>query len=51
MNTLEDISHQLKTPLTALMITNDILVNNDLTEEERIQFLKKETKDGKIKNA
>lgn len=45
MNTLEDISHQLKTPLTALMITNDILVNNDLTEEERIQFLKKETKE------
>ncbi len=25
MTTLEDISHQLKTPLTALMITNDIL--------------------------
>lgn len=45
MNTLEDISHQLKTPLTALMITNDILVNNDLTKEERNSFLEKETKE------
>ena len=45
MNTLEDISHQLKTPLTALMITNDILVNSELTEEERANFLKKETKE------
>lgn len=45
MNTLEDISHQLKTPLTALMITNDILVNNDLTEEEQKSFLEKETKE------
>ena len=45
MNTLEDISHQLKTPLTALMITNDILMNHDLTEEERLDFLKKESKE------
>ena len=45
MNTLEDISHQLKTPLTALMITNDILAHNDITEEERMSFLKKETKE------
>lgn len=45
MNTLEDISHQLKTPLTALMITNDILMNHDLTEEERLDFLRKESKE------
>ena len=45
MNTLEDISHQLKTPLTALMITNDILVNNDLSEEERDKFLQRETRE------
>ena len=45
MNTLEDISHQLKTPLTALMITNDILVNNDLTPTESKDFLSKETKE------
>ena len=45
MNTLEDISHQLKTPLTALMITNDILMSHDLTEEERLDFLRKESKE------
>lgn len=45
MNTLEDISHQLKTPLTALMITNDILVNNDLSKEERKEFLMREAKE------
>ena len=45
MNTLEDISHQLKTPLTALMITNDIMIHNDLTEEERHSFLEKEAKE------
>lgn len=45
MKTLEDIAHQLKTPLTALMLTNDILANNDLTEEERSNFLRKESKE------
>jgi len=45
MTTLEDISHQLKTPLTALMITNDILKSNNLTKEEYIEFLNKETKE------
>ena len=30
MNTLEDISHQLKTPLTALMVTNDILKDSKI---------------------
>jgi len=42
MNTLEDISHQLKTPLTALMVTNDILKNNKLTKKEQIEFLDKQ---------
>lgn len=45
VTTLEDISHQLKTPLTALMLTNDILKNNDLTQEEREKFLNKQTKE------
>ncbi len=45
MNTLEDISHQLKTPLTALMVTNDILKSTDLTVPERQTFLNKETKE------
>lgn len=45
MNTLEDISHQLKTPLTALMLTNDILKSRDLTESEYQEFLTKETKE------
>ena len=45
MNTLEDISHQLKTPLTALMLTNDILKSNDLSKEELNKFLNKETKE------
>lgn len=42
---LEDITHQLKTPLTALMVTNDILKNNNLTVEERSNFLNKQTKE------
>ena len=45
MNTLEDISHQLKTPLTALMVTNDILKDSSLTKKEREEFLNKETKE------
>ncbi len=45
MNTLEDISHQLKTPLTALMVTNDILKNNKLTLKEQKEFLNKEAKE------
>lgn len=45
MNTLEDISHQLKTPLTALMVTNDILKDNNLTKKEQTEFLNKQTKE------
>lgn len=44
-NTLEDISHQLKTPLTALTIMNDILRNNELTMEEKKDFLLKQEKE------
>lgn len=42
---LEDISHQLKTPLTALIVTNDILSTNELTTSERNNFLNKQTKE------
>lgn len=42
---LEDVSHQLKTPLTALIVTNDILSTNDLTKAERNSFLNKQTKE------
>lgn len=45
MNTLEDISHQLKTPLTALMVTSDILKDNNLTKKEQSEFLNKQTKE------
>lgn len=45
MNTLEDISHQLKTPLTALMVTNDILKDNNLTKKEQTEFLNKQAKE------
>ncbi len=45
MNTLEDISHQLKTPLTALMVTNDILKDSKITKKEQIDFLNKQTKE------
>lgn len=45
MNTLEDISHQLKTPLTALNILNDILKDHELTVEERKDFLNKQERE------
>lgn len=45
MHTLEDISHQLKTPLTALIVTNDILKDNNLTKKEQTEFLNKQTKE------
>lgn len=34
-----DISHQLKTPLASLKMCNSILLEDDLTKEERIEFL------------
>lgn len=40
-NMISDISHQMKTPLSSLSIFNDILLDSDIGEEERIDFLKK----------
>lgn len=34
-----DISHQLKTPLASLEMSNSILLNEELTDEERREFL------------
>lgn len=40
--TLSDISHQLKTPLTSMYVINDLfLENSDMTEEVRREFLLK----------
>lgn len=40
-NMISDISHQMKTPLSSLSIFNDILLDSDIGEEERVDFLKK----------
>lgn len=37
-NSLSNISHQLKTPVTALLMMADLLQQPDLPEEKRIQF-------------
>ena len=39
-NTISDISHQLKTPITALIILNDLMYE-DLPTETKIEFLDK----------
>lgn len=39
--TLADISHQIKTPLTSMYVINDILSNNDLDKKSQIEFLNK----------
>ena len=36
---LSDISHQLKTPLSSLMVFNDILSEKDLSRNQQIDFL------------
>jgi signal transduction histidine kinase len=36
---LSDISHQLKTPLSSMIIYNDIMINKDLTKEQSQKFL------------
>lgn len=38
-NNLADISHQLKTPLTSMLLMSDLLENEELSNEERNQFL------------
>lgn len=37
---LSDISHQLKTPLSSMIIYNDIMQNKDLSKEQSQKFLK-----------
>ena len=36
---LSDISHQLKTPLASMVVYNDIMLNKELTTEQRQTFL------------
>lgn len=36
---LSDISHQLKTPLSSMIVYNDILLSKDLSKEQRETFL------------
>lgn len=38
-NNLADISHQLKTPLTSMLIMSDLLQNEDLSREDQKKFL------------
>ncbi|MGN1343065.1 MAG: sensor histidine kinase [Traorella sp.] len=38
-NNLADISHQLKTPLTSMLIMSDLLENEDLSKEDQRRFL------------
>lgn len=37
-NALSDISHQLKTPLTSMLMMTDLLCDNELPEEKRREF-------------
>lgn len=38
---MSDISHQLKTPLSSLIVYNDIMLNKELLPEQRAAFLEK----------
>lgn len=38
-NNLADISHQLKTPLTSMLIMSDLLENDTLSKEDQTKFL------------
>ena len=40
-NSLADISHQLKTPLTSLFVMADLLSKDNFTKEERTGFIKR----------
>ncbi|WP_282804326.1 sensor histidine kinase [Clostridium tetani] len=44
VNLLSDISHQLKTPITSLIIYNDILLNRNIDEIKRREFLENSSK-------
>lgn len=39
-NNLADISHQLKTPLTSIMLMTDTLLLENVSDEKRIEYLK-----------
>lgn len=39
VNLLSDISHQLKTPLSSMIVYNDIMLKKDLSKEQREVFL------------
>lgn len=39
-NTLSDISHQLKTPLTSMMVSCDILAQEQLPQDKQQEFIK-----------
>ena len=39
-NAISDISHQLKTPLTSMMVMSDLLSDADLSESKRKEFTK-----------
>ncbi|MCY6958318.1 sensor histidine kinase [Clostridium brassicae] len=41
---LSDISHQLKTPISSLIIYNDILLNRKINEDKRKEFLENSRK-------
>ncbi|MDI6618619.1 MAG: HAMP domain-containing sensor histidine kinase [Clostridiales bacterium] len=40
-NSLSDISHQLKTPLTSMFVMTDLLCDGDLTYKKRTEFTRK----------
>ena len=40
-DTLSDISHQLKTPLTSMYVINEVLYDNEIKEEKRKELLLK----------
>ena len=42
---INDLSHQIKTPITSLKLANNFLKGNDLTEEEREEFINTSCKD------
>jgi len=44
VNLLSDISHQLKTPLSSMIVYNDIMLSKDLPREQQLPFLESNQK-------